>query len=128
MLNHDSGSRERITEISVFEEQTLKNIIIDLRMAHYFEACKIKREKWLGMIGSITFEEAYNSNIDGFEKICGRHTHTLNKEQFWGLVRAAKSNPEKKAVFLKKVVLLLINVLKKFNFLEFYKWHNLLFQ
>lgn len=102
MLNHDSESREKITEISVFEEQTLKNIIIDLRMAHYFEACKIKREQWLGMIGNVTFEQAFNSNIEGFEQICGRHTHSLNKQQFWGLVKAAKFDLEKKKIFLKK--------------------------
>lgn len=77
-------------------------IVIYLRIAHYFEACKVKRQQWLQVIGNITFEQAFNRNESVFEHMIGRHSHGLNHEQFWAMALAAKSDPAKRAIFIRK--------------------------
>lgn len=101
-LNHDSQSRTDIDKRNVLEPSTLQDLIIDLRMAHYFEACKIKRGKWLSVIGDVTFGEAIEADEEGFTRMIGIHTHGHCKATFWALARAAKGHQGKRSIFLNK--------------------------
>ena len=62
-LHHRSQTRREITERSVVEAETLAEMVVDLRMAHYFVACKVKRQHWLSMIGDVTYEAAYKGDL-----------------------------------------------------------------
>ena len=101
-LCHDSQSRLDINTRDVLDSVTLQDIIIDLRMSFYFDACKVKRQQWLQVIGNVTFEQAFNGDEKVYENLIGHHTHGLTHEQFWAMVRAAKGNPNKKEIFLRK--------------------------
>jgi len=101
-LNHDSQSRTDIDKRNVLEPSTLQDLIIDLRMSHYFEACKIKKGKWLAVIGDVTFGNALSADEEGFTRIIGIHTHGHCKSTFWALVRAAKNHDGKRKIFINK--------------------------
>jgi hypothetical protein len=102
ILHTKSSTRTNITNQCVFDPDTLSNLIIDLRMAIYFDRCKIKREKWLSVIGDVTYGDACASDLDGYTNMIGAHTHGLSYAQFWSLLRAAIDNPSKLAVFSTK--------------------------
>lgn len=100
LLCHDSQSRSGINLKSVLDNITLQEIIIDLRMAFYFDACKVKREQWLKIIGDATYEGALNADVNVYEKMIGTHTHGLCSKQFWALLHAAKDDEQKLQVFI----------------------------
>ena len=70
-------------------------------MAFYFDACKVKRQKWLDIIGDVTYDQAFRCDENVFEHMIGVHTHGHTKQQFWGMLKAAKGNPKKIDIFLK---------------------------
>jgi len=76
--------------------------IVDLRMAIYFDACKVKRGKWLAVIGSVTFEAAFKGDESVFTQMVGAHTHGHNKQQFWALLKASLNNEHKSKTFLER--------------------------
>lgn len=102
LLCHDSQFRHDIDLKNVLYSDTLQDIVIDLRIAPYFDACKVKRQQWLQVIGNITFEQAFSGDESVFEHMIGRHTHGLNREQFWAMARAAKDNQAKRDIFIRK--------------------------
>ena len=102
LLCHESESRINIVNKSVLDRTTLSEMIVDLRMAIYFDLCKVKREKWLSMIGDVTYADAYNADTDVFTNMIGSHTHGLCKDRFWAMLRASKDDIDKKKVFLTK--------------------------
>lgn len=101
-LCHDSSSRTSINQKSIFNATTHHELVVDLRMAHYFEACKVKKQHWLGIIGDVTYESAFNGDTNVYESMIGTHTHGHCSRQFWALLRAAKHNDEKMAIFISK--------------------------
>ncbi|CAH6419193.1 2-5 RNA ligase superfamily [uncultured virus] len=102
LLCHDSYSRHDINMKNILDSVTLQDIIRDLRMSCYFDACKVKKQQWLQIIGNVTFEQAFNGDETVFERLIGYHTHGLTHDQFWAMARAAKDNPVKKEIFLRK--------------------------
>jgi len=102
ILLHDSQSRFNVTQKSIFDSTTFQDTIIDLRMAVYFDACKVKKEKWLSIIGDVTFEEAFKADENVFSNMLGVHSHGLQKSQFWAMVHAASGNEKKIKIFLSK--------------------------
>lgn len=102
MLLHDSQSRQNVHEKNVLDSSTLQDIIVDLRMSVYFDACKIKKEKWMAIIGDVTFDSAFNGDSTVFSAMIGQHTHGVCKKQFWALLRAASFDETKKHIFLSK--------------------------
>ncbi|CAH6419199.1 2-5 RNA ligase superfamily [uncultured virus] len=102
LLCHDSQSRHDINTKNVLDSVTLQDIIIDLRMSCYFDACKVKKQQWLQVIGNVTFERAFNGDETVYENMIGHHTHGLSHDQFWAMARVAKDNPLKKEIFLRK--------------------------
>ncbi len=101
-LCHDSQSRISINQKNVLDSLTFNEMIIDLRMAFYFDACKIKRQKWLDIIGDVTYEQAYKCDENAYTAMIGLHTHGHTKQQFWGLLRAAINNQKKLEIFMSK--------------------------
>lgn len=101
-LHHESQTRVNITQRSVMDSTTLNDMIIDLRMAVYFESCKIKREKWIAVIGDVTYAEALGGDEAAFESMIGVHTHGLNKQRFWAMVKAALPSVVKRHIFESK--------------------------
>jgi hypothetical protein len=101
-LHHDSKSRYDINHKNVLDPNTLKEIVIDLRMKHYLDACEIKRNQRQEMIGDVMFEKAINCSESDFEKMIGKHTHGLLRKEFWALLAASKTNQIKKDIFLSK--------------------------
>jgi hypothetical protein len=101
-LCHDSVSRHDILVSNILDPNTFNNLIIDLRLAFYFEACKFKREEYLKIIGDVTFGDAIMADDDKFDSMCGSHTHGFGKQQFWSLCRAAKGSANKRRIFLSK--------------------------
>ena len=112
-LHHRSQTRREITERSVVDAETLAEMVVDLRMAHYFVACKVKRQHWLSMIGDVTYEAAYKGDLSVFAGMVGVHTHGLGKDQFWGMLRAAKNDSDKLALFLSRSNVSVATCLKK---------------
>ena len=102
VLHHDSGSRIDIDEKDVFDSNTLKDLIIDLRIEHYMEASKVKRQKWLAVIGDVTYAEALSCDEFRFAEMIGRHTHGHNGSVFWSLIRATKNDARKREIFQNK--------------------------
>jgi hypothetical protein len=102
LLCHESESRINIVDKSILDHTTLGEMIVDLRMAIYFDLCKVKKEKWLAMIGDVTYADAYSADTDVFTHMIGAHTHGLCKDRFWAMLRASKDNADKKKVFLIK--------------------------
>jgi len=102
VLLHDSQSRLNVNQKNVFDSTTFQDTIIDLRMAIYFDACKVKKEKWLSIIGDVTFEEAFRADENVFSSMLGVHSHGLAKSQFWAMVCAALGNEKKTKIFLSK--------------------------
>ena len=102
MLKHTSSTRKNVVNQNVFDSATLQELIKDLRMTEYFEACKVKREKWMKMIGNVTYERAVNGSVEEFDRILVRHTHGFSKQEFWALFQASKSDEEKKKTFIKR--------------------------
>ena len=102
ILYSDSQSRVNINQKNVFDSQTFQEMIIDLRMAIYFDACKVKKDKWLSIIGDVTYEAAYNSDETVYDQLIGVHTDGHSKKYFWALARAAKGNQNKMDIFLKR--------------------------
>jgi len=95
LLCHDSQSRMEITSADVRDSETLQNIIVDLRLSFYFDACKVKREKWSHLIGNVSFEEALDTDEHKFDSLLGGHTHGLCKQKFWAYHEVAKQELEK---------------------------------
>jgi dsDNA-binding SOS-regulon protein len=102
LLCHESDSRINIVNKNILDSETLSEMIVDLRMAIYFDLCKVKREKWLSMIGDVTYADAYNADTDVFTGMIGSHTHGLCKDRFWAMLRASSGDIEKRKVFLSK--------------------------
>ena len=102
LICHSSSTRKDITNKNILDSSTLKDLIVDLHMAFYYDLCKIKRVKWLSLIGDITYCDAVNADENVFTGMIGLHTHGLNKEKFWGMVKACKGNSEKKNIFMSK--------------------------
>ena len=102
VLCHDSSSRVSVNQKSVFESSTFHDMIVDLRMANYFEACKVKKQLWLSIIGDVTFEAAFNGDANVYEQMIGTHTHGHTKDKFWALLRAAKNSKDKLDIFTKR--------------------------
>lgn len=109
----DSQSRFNINQKSIFDPVTLNEMIVDLRMSIYFEACKVKKDAWLAIIGDVTFERALNCDELEYENMIGVHTHGLSKDQFWAMLRVAQTNEKKLDVFLKKSNITVKSCLKK---------------
>jgi len=101
-LCHDSQNRTDIVQKNVLDSQTFQELIIDLRMAYYFEACKLKKQQWANLIGDVTYEQAYNSDETAYDLMIGTHTHGHSKKQFWALLRAATINANKLDIFYRK--------------------------
>lgn len=97
---HFSSDRTKLLDIQ--DPLCLEDIIIKLRLSVYFNACKIKTEKWQEIIGNVTYMDAFNADINEFTNMIGKHVHGMNKQQFWGMVEAAKSSNEKKTIFISK--------------------------
>ena len=102
MLYHESDTRICVTQKSVLDNTTLSDMIVELRMAIYMDACKIKRETWLSVIGDVTYGEALECDENVFDAMIGAHTHGLNKKRFWAMVRASKDDTTKRTKFLLK--------------------------
>ena len=90
MLCHDSQSRSTIIDHDVRDSETLQAIIIDLRMAFYYEACKVKRSAYMAIIGDVALADALQQDAAAFDRMLTKHTHGLNKEKFWAYHEAAQ--------------------------------------
>lgn len=101
-MHQTSNTRVGINEKSVLESETLHDLIRDLRMAIYFDLCKVKKSEWLKIIGDVTYAEALTSDVNVFSSMIGVHTHGLNKEKFWAMLKAAIHNDDKISVFKSK--------------------------
>lgn len=97
---HFSSDREKLFDIQ--DPVSLEDIIVKLRLSVYFEACKIKTEKWQQIIGNVSYVDACNADINQFTNMLGHHVHGMCKQQFWGFVEAAKHDKQKKDIFISK--------------------------
>lgn len=111
-LYTDSGARANNPEIkeekngildeNVFELSTFRKMTVELMMYFYSEGCKIKRERYLAIIGDVTYADAIKATDERFDAILTSHTHGLTKQKFWALLRATKGSSSKKNIFLNK--------------------------
>ena len=102
ILHHTSQKRLDINLKSVLDSGTLQDLIVDLRMVVYCQLCKVKKDKWLSIIGDVTYQQALNSDVNVFTMMIGTHTHGHSKDQFWGMLKAAMHDSDKLSVFQKR--------------------------
>ena len=102
LLCHESDDRIGIDTKYILDPDTFSDMIIDLRMANYFEACKIKKEQWLRIIGNVTEAQAMTADVSAFVSMIGLHTHGLCREKFWALLRASIKDDDKKREFVSR--------------------------
>ena len=101
-LHTDSGSRADILDYNVFDASTFRKMSVDLMMAFYEEACKVKREKYMEIIGDVTLGSALSASNEEYDAMLGVHTHGFCKNKFWALLRASKGNEKKRKLFFDK--------------------------
>jgi 2'-5' RNA ligase len=99
VLHHTSQTRCDINMKSVLDSVTLQDMIIDLRMIIYCKLSKVKKEKWLSIIGDVTYQNALNSDINVYTMMIGKHTHGHSKDVFWGMLKAAMYDNDKMSAF-----------------------------
>lgn len=97
---HFSSDRNGLNDFE--EAMCLEDIIVKLRLSVYFEKCKIKTEQWQKIIGNVTYTDACDADINKFTNMLGRHVHGMCSQQFWGLLEAAKNDPNKRQAFIAK--------------------------
>ena len=102
LICHDSHSRCNVVDKDVFDNLTLHELIVDLHMAFYFDACKMKKQQWLDIIGDVTYEEAYNCNENVYANLIGIHTHGHSSKKFWALLMASINDDAKLNIFISK--------------------------
>lgn len=102
VLHRTSQTRYQINLKDVLDATTLQNLIVDLRMEKYFEQCRSKKEKWLSVIGNVSFQKAHDTDANGLMNMIGVHTHRFTKDEFWGILEAVVDDNEKLEVFLNK--------------------------
>jgi hypothetical protein len=103
VMCHTSATRVSIVDKDVLHPSTLQEIIVDLRMVHYFKACKIKRTEYTKLIGNASTESGMQADDDQFDALLGHHTHGLSAEKFRGLWLAAQNSSDaKKRAFIAK--------------------------
>jgi 2'-5' RNA ligase len=100
VLYRTSQTRHDINLKNVLDPSTLCDLIVDLRMAKYFELCKSKKEKWLSIIGNVSFQRAHDTDAYGLSQMIGTHTHGFTRDEFWGILEAVVDDNEKLQVFL----------------------------
>ncbi len=103
VMHHTNATRVSIVDKDVLHPSTLQDIIVDLRMVHYFKACKIKKAEYTKLIGNASTESGMQADDDEFNALLGHHTHGLSREKFQGLKLAAERSSEaKKRAFIAK--------------------------
>lgn len=102
VLHHTNQTRLRINEKDVFDPETFKDLIRDMRMAVYFDLHKIKKEEYLRRLGDVTYAEALTADITLFDAMTGTHTHGLTKDRFRAMLEATNGQGEKYSLFLRK--------------------------
>ncbi len=102
MLCHDSANRVSIVDFDTQHPATLQDIIVELRLVYYLNACKVKSSEYLKIIGNVTLAEGLKAGSAEFDAMIGAHSHGLSREKFWALHDAAEKDAEKQRLFLAK--------------------------
>ena len=102
-LCHDSKTRVgTITMMDVHDPMTLRDHIVELRMAVYGAGCKSKHNRWLATIGDLTLATAKTCDVGTFDNMVGVHTHGHCRAVFFALALAGAEDIRKREIFLEK--------------------------
>jgi uncharacterized protein (DUF1810 family) len=102
-LCHDTKTRSGvITMKDVHDPVTLRELIVELRMGVYEEACKVKMGKWRSSIGELTLASAQTCDVVTYEGMIGQHTHGHCRAIFIALALAGLQDERKREIFLER--------------------------
>jgi hypothetical protein len=99
---NSSDTRAAVDEADVADPASLRSIVVLLRMAHYFEAMKVKREQYFALIGDVSYAEAISASNERFASMLSAHTHGLCRQMFWSLLKACGDDQERRDIFAER--------------------------
>jgi len=89
--------REPLGDVN--DNETLRKICVELRMAVYEQRVAAKMREW-GRLGTdISFQRARAADLNQYSSMCGSHVHGLDKPTFWGLWKAAQAGGHEKTMY-----------------------------
>mmetsp|Transcript_43851 Transcript_43851/g.121307 ORF Transcript_43851/g.121307 Transcript_43851/m.121307 type:complete len:1460 (-) Transcript_43851:350-4729(-) len=89
----------------VRDGETLRKLVIDLRMTIYAQRVAAKMRQWSSVGRAMTIARARVADLDQYFDMCGSHAHGLDRPTFWGLWHAARCGKDggvKAKAFLMK--------------------------
>ena len=99
---HHTGSTRSDALGDVRDAETLRDLVIDLRMEHYQRSLGQKMKAWNAVAGNVTYGRVAGLNSVEFDLFIGTHAHGFSRAEFWALVRAMQVDTDKETAFLAK--------------------------